>query len=249
MIQAMEKTDAADDIVRTAYSARSREYIDLFGSMTSTHPSDRALVGSWAHTLSGPVLDAGCGPGQWTDFLTGCGPAAAGIDLVPEFVHRARAQYPHLSFAHGSFETLDAADESLGGVLAWYSLIHHRPRDVRIPLAEFARVIRPGGGLLVGFFEGPAVEPFDHAATTAYRWPTADFERELVVAGFEVIETHTRTSGEQRPHGAIVARRRATDLARPSAGGLQCPREAEEDETSERPADEAGNVLRRRELG
>ncbi len=45
MIGAMEKTDAADDIVRTAYSARSREYIDLFGSMTSTHPSDRP---SWA---------------------------------------------------------------------------------------------------------------------------------------------------------------------------------------------------------
>lgn len=87
-----------------------------------------------------------------------------------------------------------------------------------MPLTEFARVIRPGGGLLVGFFEGPAVEPFDHAATTAYRWPTADFERELVVAGFEVIETHTRTSSGQRPHGAIVARRRSAPRSRGDDG-------------------------------
>ncbi|WP_207390355.1 class I SAM-dependent methyltransferase [Rhodococcus sp. ABRD24] len=195
------------DIVREAYSARSGEYVDLFGSMASVHPSDRALVGSWADTLTGPVLDAGCGPGQWTDFLAGCGLAASGIDLVPEFVDRARARYPHLSFDLGGFETLDAATESLGGVLSWYSLIHHHPKDFRTPLAEFARVIRPGGGLLVGFFEGRAVEPFDHAATTAYRWPVVELGRELAASGFEVIETHTRTGSGYRPHGAITARR------------------------------------------
>jgi SAM-dependent methyltransferase len=193
--------------VRESYSARSQEYVDLFGSMTSTHPSDRALVSSWAATLTGPVLDAGCGPGQWTDFLAECGLAVSGIDLVPEFVERARAQYPELSFEVGSFEALDAATGSLGGVLSWYTLIHHNPQDIQTPLAEFARVIRPGGGLLVGFFEGAAVGPFDHAATTGYRWPVAELSGELIAAGFEVIETHTRTASGARPHGAITARR------------------------------------------
>ncbi|MFD4184066.1 class I SAM-dependent methyltransferase, partial [Rhodococcus sp. NPDC058514] len=204
----MESTSTQPgDIVRESYSARSQEYTDLLGSMTSTHPSDRALVSSWAAALTGPVLDAGCGPGQWTDFLAECGPAASGIDLVPEFVGRARMQYPNRSFDVGSFEALDAAPESLGGVLAWYSLIHHRPQDIQTPLAEFARVIRPGGGLLVGFFEGATAGTFDHAVTTAYRWPMAELSRELVTAGFEVIETHTRTGSGYRPHGAITARR------------------------------------------
>ncbi|MEN0137336.1 MAG: class I SAM-dependent methyltransferase [Rhodococcus sp. (in: high G+C Gram-positive bacteria)] len=193
--------------VRESYSARSQEYTDLFGSMTSTHPSDRALVSSWAAALTGPVLDAGCGPGQWTDFLAACGVAASGIDLVPAFVERARTQYPRLAFDVGSFEALDAATESLGGVLSWYSLIHHSPHDIQIPLAEIARVIRPGGGLLVGFFEGAAVETFDHAVTTAWRWPVSELGRQLVDAGFEVIETHTRTGTGYRPHGAITARR------------------------------------------
>ncbi|MFF2108766.1 class I SAM-dependent methyltransferase [Rhodococcus koreensis] len=196
-------------IVGESYSARSQEYTDLFGSMTSTHPSDRALVSSWAAALTGPVLDAGCGPGQWTDFLAACGAAVSGIDLVPEFVERARAQYPDLSFGVGSFETLDVATESLGGVLSWYSLIHHGPQDIEIPLAEFARVIRPGGGLLVGFFEGATVETFDHAVTTAHRWPVAELGRQLAQAGFEVIETHTRTGSGYRPHGAITAHRQS----------------------------------------
>jgi SAM-dependent methyltransferase len=198
-----------DDVVRASYSARSQEYVDLFGSIDSTHPSDQALVSTWAASVTGPVVDAGCGPGQWTDFLAACGVAVRGVDLVPEFVDRARLHYPSLSFDVGGFEAIDAATGSLGGVFAWYTLIHHRPRDIQTPLAEFARVVRPGGGLLVGFFEGPTVESFDHAVTTAYRWPADELGEELVTAGFGVVETHTRTCVGSRPHGAIVARRRS----------------------------------------
>lgn len=197
------------DTVRDSYSARSQEYTDLFGHMDSTHESDRALVTSWAATLTGRVLDAGCGPGQWTDFLAQRGLAVSGIDLVPEFVERARDQYPDLSFEVGGFEALDVEADSLGGVLSWYSLIHHHPQDIETPLAEFARVIRPGGGLLVGFFEGASVEAFDHAATTGYRWPVGELSQVLVTAGFDVIETHTRTGSGYRPHGAITASRRS----------------------------------------
>jgi SAM-dependent methyltransferase len=196
-------------VVRDSYSARSQEYVDLFGAMTSTHPSDRALVRSWASTLTGPVLDAGCGPGQWTGFLAQCGLTVSGIDLVPEFVELARSRYPELSFDIGRFEESGAATGSLGGVMSWYTLIHHDPPDMGTPLAEFARVIRPGGGLLVGFFEGPAVEPFDHAVTTAYRWSVDELGKELAAAGFELIEAHTRRASGHRPHGAITARRRA----------------------------------------
>lgn len=215
----MENSSASRrEIVRESYSARSQEYTDLFGSMDSTHASDRALVTSWAATLTGAVLDAGCGPGQWTDFLAQRGLAVSGIDLVPQFVERARAEYPGLCFEVGGFEALDAEADSLGGVLSWYSLIHHNPQDIEAPLAEFARVIRPGGGLLVGFFEGATLEPFDHAATTGYRWPVAELSQVLVTADFEVIETHTRTGSGYRPHGAITARRRSGENTQTRVG-------------------------------
>ncbi|WP_396045393.1 class I SAM-dependent methyltransferase [Aeromicrobium sp. UC242_57] len=139
--------------------------------MARTHPSDRALVRHWADGLARPVLDAGCGPGQWTDFLASGGTPAHGLDLVPDFVARARQQYPSLRFDLGCSEALPDATGSLGGVLAWYSLIHHEPDAIGLPLTEFARVIQPGGGLLIGYFEGATVEKFDHAVTAAYRWP------------------------------------------------------------------------------
>ncbi len=74
-------------------------------------------------------------------------------------------------------------------------------------LAEFARVLRPGGGLLLGFFDGPVSEPFGHAIITAYRWPVEALTALVDHAGFAVTSTHTRTDPGARPHGAITATR------------------------------------------
>lgn len=193
--------------VRDAYGRRSADYANLLGTMTSVHPSDRRLVTSWADRIIGPALDAGCGPGHCTAYLASRGLDIRGIDLVPEFIAHARAEHPETRFDLGSLDTLDAETDSVGGVLAWYSLIHHRPETIETPLAEFARVLRLGGALLIGCFEGPAVEAFDHAVVTAYRWPLDELREHVRRAGFAVIETHTRTSLDHRPHGAILARR------------------------------------------
>ena len=193
--------------IELAYSARAAEYIALLGTMRAVHPSDRQLVSSWAELLMGDVIDAGCGPGHWTDFLRRCRANARGVDQVAEFVNSARENYPDSKFRVGSLEALDADNDSVGGVLAWYSLIHHEPGTIQVPLREFHRVLRPGGELLIGFFEGPALEQFDHAVAPAYRWPVSALSEELDAAGFDIIETHTRTTLTQRPHAAIHARR------------------------------------------
>jgi SAM-dependent methyltransferase len=190
------------------------EYTELFGSMSAVHPSDRQLVSTWASGLDGPVVDAGCGPGQWTAFLTQLGRDARGIDLVPEFIERARREYPAVPFEVGDLADLDCETAPVGGILAWYSLIHHEPATIRIPLREFRRVLSPRGSVLIGFFEGPVVERFDHAVIPAYRWPLDDLGDQLLAAGFDVVETHVRKTVGQRPQAAIVAR--AADADRPS---------------------------------
>ena len=193
--------------VSEAYSARAAEYIEALGVVEAMHPSDAALIASWGAQVDGPALDIGCGPGHWTAFLADRGLDIRGVDLTPAFVEHARATYPNVRFATGSVEALDASDASLGSVLAWYSLILHTPDAIGPALDEIARALRPGGLLLVGFFEGAIVEPFDHAVTTAYRWPVAELGERLRASGFEIVETHTRTSPNTRPHAAIVARR------------------------------------------
>lgn len=192
---------------RTAYAQRATEYIELLGAMSTVHPVDERLVTSWATSLDGPVLDAGCGPGHWTAHLVAQGVQASGLDQVPEFIESARRQHPDVSYSLGDLDALPQADASLAGVLSWYSLIHHAPETIQVPLREFARVLRPGGGLLLGFFAWPTLERFDHAVVGAYRWPAERLTAEVEAAGFAVVETHTRTSPDQRPHGALVARR------------------------------------------
>jgi len=99
---------------------------------------------------------------------------------------------------------------TVGGVLAWYSLIHCEPDAIQASLREFARVLRPGSDLLLGFFEGPTVEKFEHVVIAAYRWPVGELCDKLRAVGFDVIETHTRLGPGHRPHGAILARRAAS---------------------------------------
>ena len=81
-----------NEVSRAAYSDRATEYIDLLGSMSSVHPSDLQIVSAWASNVEGDLIDAGCGPGHWTNFLNQRGVSARGVDQVPEFIaHALRA--------------------------------------------------------------------------------------------------------------------------------------------------------------
>ncbi|WP_420367029.1 class I SAM-dependent methyltransferase [Curtobacterium sp. L1-20] len=190
-----------------AYSLRAAEYVDLLGSMSSVHPSDLQLVTTWAEQVEGPLLDAGCGPGHWSGYLTDRGVDVSGVDQVAEFIGHARATYPSTRFEVGSLDALAVPASSYAGVLAWYSLIRHDPDSIQQPLSEMARVLQQGGKLLLGFFTGAVVEPFEHSVVTAYRWPPEALAGVLGSVGFELEETHTRTAArpKPRPHGAILA--------------------------------------------
>ena len=189
----------------TAYSTRATEYTELVGTMDAVHPIDRHLVETWAQSVDGAILDAGCGPGHWTNHLAALGATIRGIDLVPPFITHARTRYPGVRFDQGSIESIHEADDALGGILSWFSTIHHHPSRISRPIAEFARALRPGGTLLLGYFDSAdAIEPFDHAVVRAYRWPSTALQEVLEDAGFVVIETHRRVERGRRPVGAIV---------------------------------------------
>lgn len=193
--------------VRASYGVKAREYVAALGGIDQVAAPDLALVEAWARGVEGHVLDVGCGPGQWTHYLTDLGMDAAGVDPVPEFIESAKATYPSERYSLGRAEALGVDEGSLGGVLAWYSLIHVEPEQIDVALSEFARCIRPGGGLALGFFAGPKLEAFEHAITTAYYWPIELLTSKVEGAGFTVTHTESRTDRPSRKHGAILANR------------------------------------------
>ncbi|MFT2815724.1 class I SAM-dependent methyltransferase [Leifsonia sp. A12D58] len=195
--------------VSDAYGARSAEYIELFGRIDAAVETDRNAVLTWARGLTGPIIDVGCGPGQWTHFLSEHDLEIEGIDPTPEFVAAAQCRYPDIRFRIGQAEHLDIDDQSLGGILSWYSLIHTDPELIDSALTEFARCLRSGGSLALGFFEGPELIQFDHAVTTAYYWPLELLSARVEACGLTITGTDRRTDPGVRTHGFITAARKS----------------------------------------
>ncbi|AIY01448.1 hypothetical protein ART_1849 [Arthrobacter sp. PAMC 25486] len=192
------------DVLR-AYAKRAAEYTSLLGSIDDMHELDRRRIECWAGEVDGHIIDAGCGPGHWTNFLNGRGANISGIDIVPEFVEIAGTRFPDVSFHVSSLRSLEVDDGSLGGVLAWYSLIHVHPAELPVVLAEFRRVLASNGRLLIGFFDGAADETLDHGVVTAYYRSVEQMSCLLQAAGFEVLEVEARHDDGSKPHAAISA--------------------------------------------
>ncbi|MEU0522367.1 class I SAM-dependent methyltransferase [Streptomyces niveus] len=165
---------------REAYDAAAVTYAELFSDTLRDSPLDRAVLGLFAEVVGangdggGRVADLGCGPGHITAHLGELGLMAFGVDASPVMIGLAREAHPGLRFDVGSMTGLDIADGALGGVLSRWSVIHTPPGELPVILAEFHRVLAPGGHLLIGFSasEDPShpTQVFDHAVAPAYRW-------------------------------------------------------------------------------
>ncbi len=143
---------------RISYDTVAVSYADILRDALSAAPYERGTLATFAELVraggGGPVADVGCGPGRLTAYLAGLGLDAFGIDLSPGMIEVARRDHPGLRFEVGSMTDLDLPDASLGGLLAWWSLIHVPDHEIPAVLDRFRRALRPGAPLMVGFFDG-----------------------------------------------------------------------------------------------
>ena len=162
---------SAQEVARSG-DARADRYLELFRDELDGKPFDRAVLDEFARR-AGPgarVCDAGCGPcGHVSAYLAGRGLRTLGIDLSPRCVELARAQQPGCAFETGDLRRMDLAAGllPLDGLVSYYSL-HDQPKaGLAGTVAAWARVIRPGGQLLVvakeGASDGVVTDPMGSA--------------------------------------------------------------------------------------
>lgn len=114
------------------------------------------------------ILDIGCGDGSLVRFFAKSGAHATGVDINADVLARARAgrQVADETFTEARGETLPFLDSSFDSAV-YFNALHHVPIAVQgRALREAARVLRPGGTLLVvePIAEGPnfrLVQPID----------------------------------------------------------------------------------------
>lgn len=202
-------------VTRAAYDTVAADYARLVGPLLDDLPLDRALLAAFAELCRGArVADVGCGPGLVTAYLHDLGADVVGLDLSPAMIGIARRAYPGRRFEVGTMTDLPVPDGALGGILAWYSVIHIPPAEQPALFAEFRRALAPGGHLLLGFHVGDDERHRLHRAYghevsyDVYRLSPDRVAQRLRGAGLAVT---TRVIQEpedpgQRRHACVLAR-------------------------------------------
>ena len=93
------------------------------------------------------ALDVGCGEGRFCRALAARGIRTVGIDPTEALLGEARRRDPGGDYRPGRAEALEFADASFDLVVSYLTLIDIPDLNSAIP--EMARVLRPGGVLLI----------------------------------------------------------------------------------------------------
>ncbi|TCK19894.1 class I SAM-dependent methyltransferase [Pseudonocardia endophytica] len=95
----------------------------------------------------GRALDAACGTGRHTAALLDRGHEVIGVDRSPDMLAVARDKIPAAEFRGGDLSALPLPDNEIDVVVCGLALAHLP--DLAPAMREFARVLRPGGRLVV----------------------------------------------------------------------------------------------------
>jgi len=205
---------------RDVYDRAARRYVEFVGTVLSSAtecPLDRSLLGDFVGLIERQpvrrVADVGCGPGRVAALLADHGLDVIGVDVSRAMLEIARTAHPHIEFDVGQLDALPIESGVLAGAVCWYSIIHTPPDRLVESFVELARVLLPGGRLLLAFqAEGAPVRRDDafgtHLPLTSYRHSIGEVADRLEAAGFTITTTALRApelEHETTPQGFVIA--------------------------------------------
>jgi ubiquinone/menaquinone biosynthesis C-methylase UbiE len=149
--------------IQKSYDRIADEYARHIFSELDNKPLDRELLTRFAAEVKGKgeTCDMGCGPGHIARFLRDADGAGGsdnldvfGLDLSPRMIEEARRLNPDISFRQGNMLALDLPDATLAGIAAFYAVVNLPRESLPQVFREMARVLQPGGLLLLAHHVG-----------------------------------------------------------------------------------------------
>lgn len=130
------------------------------------------------------ILDAGCGPGGNSAWLAPHGHVTA-LDVAPEALRYVRERRPELAPVRGDVTALPFRDGGFDLAVA-VTVVYAVPDDHRA-VGELARVLRPGGALLLIEPAFPALRrAHDKTVASVHRYRRAELVALATTAGLAV---------------------------------------------------------------
>jgi 2-polyprenyl-3-methyl-5-hydroxy-6-metoxy-1,4-benzoquinol methylase len=175
------------------------------------------------------IIEIGCGAGWLSPQLAGYGKVVA-TDLAGKMVSRAAQRYPHIDFIAGDFMQLDFGRETFDVAVSLEVLSH--VADQQAFITKIADLLRPGGYLLIGTQNRPALQQNDippPGPGQLRHWVDRHELHELLKAKFEVIElcsiTPVFNRGWRRVLNSYKLNRIAEQVAHPLARWIKTSQE------------------------
>ncbi|MGH3119012.1 MAG: class I SAM-dependent methyltransferase [Gaiellales bacterium] len=214
--------DAAVDVARVGTVDGYQIWSRTYDGPNSAFDLDEPVVGEILDGMpTGVALDAACGTGRMTALLAARGHRAIGVDSSADMLTRARERIPAGEFRLGDLRRLPVADDAMDLVVCSLALTH--VPDLGPVMAEFARVLRPGGHLVTSDIHPewvargsiPSVRMADGkpGQLETYRHLVGDYLRAALAVGLQVrrCEEPEGRSAE-RTESQEPPRRLTTDL-------------------------------------
>ncbi|MEV8632433.1 class I SAM-dependent methyltransferase [Streptosporangium sp. NPDC051023] len=207
--------DAAVEVARVDTVEGYRIWSQTYDGPNTAFDLDEPFIRKIVGTLpAGDALDAACGTGRMAAYLAGRGHRVRGVDNSPDMLERARHRVPQAEFRLGDLSCLPVPDESVDLVVCSLALTHVPVLDP--VLAEFARVLRPGGHVVTadihpeGVAQGavpPVRLPDGRPGRVAtHRHLVGDYVRAALAAGLQVrrCEEPRHLPGEPRERTDVL---------------------------------------------
>lgn len=136
--------EVVEHTVEDGYTGWAPSYDGPNPAIQAEEPVVRAMLDPLS---PGRAVDVGCGTGRHAGFLSAQGFDTVGVDATDAMLSVARQRFPEVEFRQGRLEALPLEDES-ADVLVSALAACHAP-DLSAVFAEFARVVRPGGTMII----------------------------------------------------------------------------------------------------
>jgi ubiquinone/menaquinone biosynthesis C-methylase UbiE len=175
--------------VREGYNVIAERYL----SERNRDSADVRLLDQFIERLptNAQVLDAGCGAGVPISQMLSERFHVTGVDFSEAQIELAKRNVPRATFLCEDMTKLDFPDNSFDGIASYYAIIHIPRQEHQALLANFHRMLKPGGLALLCLGAEHLIDDVDeNFFGTRMYWSHYDKEtylRLLKELGFEII--------------------------------------------------------------